>query len=292
MRKQFGQSVWKVSVDAGFTCPNIDGTVATDGCLFCNAKSFAPSRRHEKTLSIPEQIDEGIRQLKRRYKAEKFLAYFQPSTNTHAPVQHLETVYREAMRHSDIVGLAIGTRPDVLGDDVLDLLQRLSKETWLQLEIGMQSTHDKTLAFLRRGHDYQTFVEAWQRAKERQLRLGVHLILGVPGENRDDIQSTANEVARLLPDTVKIHNLYVVKNTPLATLWEAGQIVLPTLEEYAEMVADFLERIPPQIVIDRISGESDDTFLRAPDWAKIKHAARNAIDAELRKRNGFQGKHT
>ena len=315
MRHEFGQSVWKVSIDAGFSCPNIDGTVGVNGCVFCNSPSFSPSRRllgrvgnrcgvvdAEKVatngsgelpnveLSIRQQIDEGIRQLRRRYRAEKFLAYFQPSTNTHAAPDRLETVYRAALEHTDIVGLVIGTRPDVLPNAVLDLLAELSKNHWLQLEIGLQSIHDRSLKFLNRGHNYQTFVDAFHRVRQRGLRIGVHLILGIPGETRDDLRKTAREVARLNPESVKLHNLYVVRDTKLADFWTSGNLVLPTLEEYASMVVDFLELLPPDIVIERISGEADADYLVAPDWAGIKHAARNAIDQEFRRRNSCQGK--
>ncbi|MDR0521402.1 MAG: TIGR01212 family radical SAM protein [Planctomycetaceae bacterium] len=289
MRQLFGCNVWKVSVDAGFSCPNIDGTAGSGGCIFCNTRSFAPSRRLTSGLSVAEQITAGIRQLQRRYDAQKFMAYFQPSTNTYADVRTLEKLYRSALDHPGIVGLAIGTRPDALPDDVLDLLQRLSAQHYLQLEIGLQSVHQKTLDFLRRGHSYETFLDAFRRARQRQIRIGVHLILGVPGEDRRDVWATAETIAALQPESVKLHNLYAVKDTPLAELWRAGQITLPSLSEYAGLAVDFLERQPPELVIERIAGEADTGYLLAPDWAGIKHAARNAVDQEFRKRNTFQG---
>ncbi len=293
MRREFGESVWKVSVDAGFSCPNVDGTVGTGGCIFCNTHSFAPGRRlavrENRTIPIAEQIDEGIRQLQRRYAAKKFIAYFQPSTNTYAAPDRLEAVYREAMEHPNVVGLAIGTRPDALPDAVLDLLADLSRKAWVQLEIGLQSIHPRSLAFLNRGHDFTSFGDAFHRARIRRLRLGVHLILGIPGENRDDILATADEIGRLQPETIKLHNLYVVRNTRLAEIWEQGEIRLPSLEEYASMVVDFLERQSPETVIDRISGEASSEYLLAPDWALVKHAARNAVDREFLLRNSCQG---
>lgn len=300
MRNRFGRNVWKVSVDAGFSCPNIDGTVGQGGCLFCNTSSFAPARRAGQGMrqagspgikSVREQIDEGIRQLRRRYvKAEKFIAYFQPSTNTHAPRSVLETCYREALEQGNIVGLAIGTRPDALPEPVLDLLETLSVETDLQLEIGLQSIHRKSLDFLRRGHDYATFLDAFRRSRARGLRLGVHLILGLPHEDRSDLLETADQIARLRPESVKLHNLYVARGTGLADLWHRGGLRLPTLQEYAQAVVDFLERIPAEIVVERISGEATDEYLLAPDWSGRKHAARNAIDQEFRRRNSWQGK--
>jgi radical SAM protein (TIGR01212 family) len=244
-----------------------------------------------RRVGIAEQIEIGIRQLRRQYggKAEKFIAYFQPSTNTYAAADRLEQIYRTALEQPEIAGLAIGTRPDALPDDVLDVLESLSKTAWIQLEIGLQSIHQKSLIFLNRGHDYSAFLDAFQRARQRNLRLGVHLILGIPGEDQSDILAAAQEMSRLQPDCVKLHNLYVVRNTRLAELWQTGNLCLPTLEEYAGMVVNFLEILPPNIVIERISGEADTDFLLAPAWTGTKHTARNAIDQEFRHRNSFQG---
>ena len=293
MRREFGCPVWKVSVDAGFSCPNTDGAVGIGGCIFCNNKSFAPSRRlltrENRAISIQRQIEEGIRQLRRRYKADKFIAYFQPSTNTYDTPARLESVYRSALEHPDIIGLAIGTRPDTLPETVLDLLESISRDHWIQLEIGLQSTHNRSLNFLQRGHDYETFLDAFERSRKHKLRLGVHLILGLPGETQADLWETAEEMARLKPESVKLHNLYVVRKTRLADLWRSGDLHLPDLEDYASLVVDFLERLPPDIVIERISGEADNDWLLAPDWIRIKHSARNAVDQEFRRRNSFQG---
>ncbi|MDR1290946.1 MAG: TIGR01212 family radical SAM protein, partial [Planctomycetaceae bacterium] len=294
MRRQFGCNVWKVSVDAGFSCPNV-GVDASgnnlDGCIFCNINSFSPSRRLGTGKSILAQIDDGITQLKRHYpKAQKFIAYFQPSTNTNAPINQLEKIYNEALKHPEIVGLAIGTRPDMLPDDVLELLAKISQEKYLQLEIGLQSIHQKSLDFLNRRHDYKTFVNAYNRARNHNINIGIHLILGIPNENRNDIICTANEIANLKPDSIKLHNLYVVRDTKLADYWNNGNLILPTIDEYAEMVVDFLERIPPEIVIDRISSEASDEYIIAPDWSKIKHAARNTINNLFMSRKSFQGK--
>ncbi|MDR1271014.1 MAG: TIGR01212 family radical SAM protein [Planctomycetaceae bacterium] len=291
MRYEFGCAVWKVSVDVGCSCPNIDGTIGTGGCIFCNAPSFAPSRRfHKPEVSISEQIDIGIRQLQRRYgKAEKFIAYFQPSTNTYLMPERLEQFCRTALEHSEIVGLTIGTRPDTLPDEILDMLELLSQTAWIQLEIGLQSIHQKSLDFLNRRHNYPVFRDAFERCRQRNLRLGIHLILGIPGEDRNDVLATAREIARLQPDCVKLHHLYVVRKTQLEKLWQTGKIRLTTLEEYAGLVVDFLEVLPPNIVIDRISGEADASFLLAPDWTGIKHAARNAVNQEFQHRCSFQG---
>ena len=289
MWQQFGCNVWKVSIDARFSCPNVDGTVGTGGCVFCNTHSFSPSRRLTPKLSVHDQIAEGIRQLRRRYHAEKFIAYFQPSTNTYAPVEVLEKLYRSALDHPDVTGLALGTRPDALPENVLELLQQLAQRYWVQIEIGLQSIHQKSLDFLNRGHSYALFLGAFQRVRQRNLRTCVHLILGIPIEDRSDVLATAKAMAALRPESIKLHNLCVVRETKLAEMWSAGRLALPTLSEYAGLVVDFLERQPPDLVVERISGEADADYLLAPDWSGIKHAARNAVDQEFRRRNTFQG---
>ncbi|MDR3234600.1 MAG: TIGR01212 family radical SAM protein [Planctomycetaceae bacterium] len=291
MRQTFGCNVWKVSVDAGFSCPNIDGTRGTGGCIFCSAASFAPSRRFEEKRSITEQLNEGIKRVKRHYqhRAEKFIAYFQPSTNTYGEPEYLHALYREALSHPDVAGIAVGTRPDALPESVLDVLERIAATYYLQLEIGLQSIHQKSLDFLERRHSYQDFLDAYERTKRRGIRTGIHLILGIAGEDHNDILATAGEVARLKPDCIKMHNLYVVRETRLAELWSAGTITLPTLPEYAALAVDFLERIPPDIVIERIAGETDSAYLLAPSWTAVKHRARNAVDQEFRRRSTQQG---
>ncbi|MDR2642991.1 MAG: TIGR01212 family radical SAM protein [Planctomycetaceae bacterium] len=295
MRREFGCNVWKVSVDAGFSCPNvgIDGNGnVRNGCIFCDINSFSPSRRFVAGKPILVQIDEGITQLKRHYpKAQKFIAYFQPSTNTNAPPEQLKIIYNEALKHPEIVGLTIGTRPDALPEEVLELLAAISREKYLQLEIGLQSIHQKSLDFLNRGHTYSAFIDSYNRVKKRKIKTGVHLILGIPNENRDDVIETAKEIAYLNPVSIKLHNLYVVRGTRLADYWNDGKLTLPTIDEYAEMVIDFLERIPPEIIIDRISSEATEEYIIAPDWSRIKHAARNTINKLFLLRKSYQGKY-
>lgn len=288
-KREFGGVVRKISVDAHFSCPNIDGTVGRGGCIFCDAVSFSPGRRFGLE-DIDAQIDDGIKKLTRRFDASRFIAYFQPSTNTHAPIETLEKAYGVALRRPEVVGLAIGTRPDALGEDVLDLLAKIAKEKWLSLEIGLQSSHDKTLKYLNRGHDYACFVDAVKRANARGLRLGTHLVLGLPGETREDARLTARRVASLPIHSVKLHNLYVVKKTRLAVLWEQGSVDLPTLEEYAEYAADAIEVLPPDTIVERVAGEAERDFLLAPEWTGVKHAGRNAVEKALKARNTWQGK--
>lgn len=290
LRSRFGHPVRKVSVDGGFGCPNADGTIGTSGCIFCNVRSFSPSRRLGPR-SVTAQIDEGIRWVRtRRRRVDHFLAYFQPATGTYAPLARLGALYEEAAAHPRVVGLVIGTRPDCVGDDVLDLLAGLARRTWLSLELGLQTIHERTLDWIGRGHGYGAFLDAVTRARQRGLGIGVHLILGLPGESRDDMLATAREVARLGVDSVKLHNLYAVRETRLADDVARGRVVLPGREEYVEWVVDVLERLAPGCVVDRLSGDAPPEFLVAPDWCRDKAAVRAAILAELQRRDTWQGR--
>lgn len=289
LRNKFGHRVQKVSLDAGFTCPNVDGTVATGGCTFCDNRSFSPSRRQTRQ-GILGQLDEGIRRLKRRYDCEHFLAYFQPATNTYAPVERLRPLYEEALSHPKVVGLAIGTRPDCLPDDVLDLLTELAERTYLSVELGMQTMHDRSLEWMNRGHHHDVLVQAVARCQNLGFEICLHAILGLPGESRDDMLATAREVARLDVDAVKIHNLYAVKNTPLAAQVLAGEVQLIDRASYVDCVVDFLERLPPRCVVERITGEAPPDYFIGPAWCLDKLAVRQAIDRELIRRSTWQGR--
>lgn len=288
-RSRFGHRVHKVSVDGGFGCPNVDGTVGTAGCIFCNIRSYSPSRRLG-IRSVTEQIDEGIRRVRHRHRVDHFLAYFQPATGTYAPVPRLEALYEEAIAHPNVIGLVIGTRPDCVAEDVLDLLGELSRRTWLSVEYGLQTIHDRSLDWAGRGHHYDAFLDAVGRSRQRGLALGAHVILGLPGESRADMLATARELARLEIDSVKLHNLYAVRETRLAEAVAGGRVVLPGLDEYVGYVVDFLERLPRGCVVDRLSGESPAEFLVAPEWCRDKAAVRAAILAELQRRDTWQGR--
>jgi radical SAM protein (TIGR01212 family) len=295
LRNRFGGRVQKVSLDAGFTCPNVDGTVATGGCVFCDNRSFSPSRRMPRR-SIAGQLEQGIRFVRRRYpNVTRFLAYFQPATNTYAPVERLRRLYREALDAADllggdVVGLVVGTRPDCVGDEVCDLLAELAGQTYVSVEYGMQTMHDRSLVWMNRGHGHQAFVDAVERSRGRGFEIGAHVILGLPGETRDDMLATARELARLRIDAVKIHNLYAVKNTPLADWVKTGQVTLMGRDEYVETLVDFLEWLPPNCLIERTSGDAPPDYLVGPAWCLDKPGLRAAIDAELERRDGWQGK--
>jgi radical SAM protein (TIGR01212 family) len=296
-RQEFGGPVRKICVDAGLPCPNVSPN-GQGGCIFCNTVSFSQIRRNslqkDVLQPIPRQVSEQIRHGKRHSPQTKYLVYFQPSTNTNAPVERLRRLYEEAISHPDVVGLIIGTRPDAVPDTVLDLLSDLAEKTWLMLEIGLQSVHNDTLRWLNRGHDYQTFLAAAERISLRNIRFGVHLILGLPGEDQAERIETAVRIAGLPIHSVKLHHLYICENTKIAEYYRSGCVELPSFADYCRYVVDFLERQPPMRVIDRIVSDTSDETLIAPDWMKNRAISKNrvidAVTAEFRRRDSYQGK--
>jgi hypothetical protein len=289
LRGKFGRRVQKVSIDAGFTCPNVDGTVAIGGCTFCDNRSFSPSRRLPRQ-GVTGQIDEGIRRIKRRYDCDDFIAYFQPATNTYAPVARLRPLYEEALAHPRVVGMAVGTRPDCVPDDVLDLLAELARTTYLSVEYGMQTMHDRSLDWMNRGHHHDAMIDAVERSRGRGFEICAHIMLGLPGETPDDMLATAREVARLGVDAVKLHNLYAVKNTPLADEVAAGAVTLIERDAYVATLVDFIELLPRECVIERVSGEAPPDYFVGPAWCLDKPAVRAAIEKEFERRDTWQGK--
>ena len=289
LREQFGAKVYRVTIDAGFTCPNVDGSVAVGGCVYCDNRSFSPNRRLPRT-TVREQVRRGIEILQRRYQADKFLAYFQAATNTYAPAEKLKKLYDEALEYPQIVGLAIGTRPDNVPDPVLDLIQEYARDRYVCLELGLQTMHDRTLDWMNRGHHFDAFVDAVSRSQGRGLDLCAHVILGLPGESSDDMLATASALAALPVNAVKIHNLHVVRNTPLEEQYRAGLVRLLTREEYVQVACDFLERLPPEMVIHRLNGDAPPDYLVAPAWCLDKPNLLRAIHAELERRDSWQGK--
>src|SRR5262245_52991661 len=211
LRERFGTRVYRVTIDGGFTCPNVDGSVAVGGCVYCDNRSFSPNRRLPR-VTLREQLDRGIVTLQKRYRADRFLAYFQAGTNTYAPVERLRRLYDEALAHPQVVGLAIGTRPDCVPDEVLDLIEGYARDRYVCLELGLQTIHDRSLDWMNRGHHYDAFVDAVRRCQGRGLDLCAHVILGLPGESREDMLATADALTALPVQAVKIHNLHVVTN--------------------------------------------------------------------------------
>ncbi|MCA9245888.1 MAG: TIGR01212 family radical SAM protein [Planctomycetales bacterium] len=290
LQQKFGFRVQKVSIDAGFTCPNVDGTVAKGGCVFCDNRSFSPSRRLPRN-GVLGQIDEGIRRIQFRYKVDHFTAYFQPATNTYAPVERLRPLFEQALSHPKVTGLAIGTRPDCVPEPVLALIEELAESAYVSVEYGMQTMHNASLEWMNRGHDHASFVDAVQRSRGRGFEVCAHVMLGLPGETHDMMLATARELARLQVDSVKLHNLYVVKNTPLADEYAAGQIELLDRDAYVRAVVEFLELLPPRMIVERISGEAPPDYFVAPAWCLDKPALREAVQAEMERRDTWQGKY-
>jgi len=290
LKQRFGCRVQKISLDAGFTCPNVDGTVAKGGCTFCDNRSFSPSRRLPKA-GILGQIDQSIQRMRSRYKnCKHFLAYFQPATNTYAPVERLRPLYEEALSHPQVVGLAIGTRSDCVPDEVLDLLEELASRTYLSVEYGMQTMHNRSLDWMNRGHHHDSFLEAVERSQGRGFEICAHAMLGLPGESHEDMLATARELARVNINAVKLHNLYCVKNTKLAEQVTAGEVELIGQDDYVQAVVDFMELLPPTMVVERISGDAPPDYFVGPDWCLDKPAVKRAIEAEFARRDSWQGR--
>lgn len=288
-RSIFGCRVHKITIDAGFACPNRDGTLSSAGCLFCNNRG-AGSGAHAAGLSVTEQLRAGRKVLSRRYKTGKFIAYFQAYTNTYAPLDHLKELYDEALAEDYIVGLSVGTRPDCVDPDVLRLLESYTDRYLVWLEYGMQSALDKTLALINRGHDFACVEKAIAMTKNRGIKICAHVILGLPGETAADMLHTADVVGRLGIDAIKIHLLYVVQNTPLAAMLAKGRYRCMKQQEYVDRVCDVLERLPADMVVQRLTGDPHPADLIAPLWAMRKRETMAAIQQTLAARDSWQGK--
>lgn len=289
IKKRFGTTVYKVNVDAGFTCPNRDGTISTSGCVFCNNNSFRPGSC-TSSLSISEQIRNGIAYVKKRYKAENFLVYFQPFTNTYAPVDVLERLYREALSEPYVIGLAIGTRPDTVDEEKIALLQTLAEKYFILVEYGMQSIYEKTLEFINRGHDYNTFLKALDLTKDKGIFIGAHIIVGFPTETREEMILMADEISHIPIDFLKIHQLQVVRDTPLAIMYGENPFHVFEYEEYLEFISEFIEKLSPRIILQRLFATAPDDILIAPRWGKSRQQILRDIEKRLEEKDTYQGK--
>jgi len=289
-RNLFGCRVQKITIDAGFSCPNRNGKVSTGGCIYCNFHGSGTGA-YAKGLSVTDQIIQGKTSLSKRYKAKKFIAYFQSFSNTYAPVDKLKRLYDEALSVDDVVGLSIGTRPDCINEPVLKLLQDYGKNYIVWIEYGLQSAHDSTLAFINRGHDLQCFKNAIHATQNRGIKMCVHVILGLPHENRNHMLETARTISDMGIDGIKIHLLYVIKGTKLDQLYKAGKYSCLKQQEYVDLVCDFLERIPKDMIIQRLTGDPHPEELVAPAWSLRKAETLARIREALEKRDSWQGKH-
>lgn len=283
LRGCYGVKVYKVTIDAGFTCPNRNGTLGSDGCVYCY---YPPLRTR---LTVREQLLEGTKALAELRGAEKFIAYFQSFSNTYAPVKTLKKLYDSILDIPDIVGLSIGTRPDCVPDPILDMIQSYSDRYEVWMEYGLQSIHPHTLKTINRGHGVEAFYDAVERTRLRKLKVCAHVILGLPGETRAHMRETAKALGALGPEGVKIHSQFVMPGTRLAEMFEDGRYRPLSMEQYVNKACDFLEYLDPQTVIQRLTGDGPRGLLIAPLWSLDKRAVVRAIEAELERRDSFQG---
>ncbi len=287
LREHYGCKVRRISLDAGFSCPNKDGKAGRGGCIYCNELAFSPFAG--KALTLDEQITRSISSAKERGIAEKFIAYFQNATNTYAETQKLKAVYDVIKKYPEIVALSISTRPDCVDEEKLDLIESYKNNYEVWVEYGIQSVHDRTLLAINRGHTFGVAEEAIKKTAERGIKVGVHVILGLPGENREDMIATAGTLAQLPVDGVKLHVLHVLKGTALEGLYKEGKVQLLGREEYAGLACDFLENTPPDRVILRLVSDAARDVLIAPEWINDKLSIISEIETEFSSRKTSQG---
>ena len=288
----FPYKVQKISLNAGFTCPNRDGTVGYGGCTYCNNQTFNPAYcKTEK--SVTEQLEEGKLFFARKYPDMKFLAYFQAYTNTYGELQELKRKYEEALSVSDVVGVVIGTRPDCMPDELLDYLEELNRRTFLIVEYGVESTDNATLKRINRGHTFEVADEAIQKTAARGIRVGAHIILGLPGESREMLVEQAGLLSSLPLSTLKLHQLQLIRGTRMAAEYEKNpeDFHLYTADEYIDLVIDYVEHLRPDLVLERFVSQSPKELLIAPDWGLKNHEFTDKVKKRMRERDAWQGKH-
>lgn len=287
----FPYKVQKISLNAGFTCPNRDGTVGYGGCTYCNNQTFNPAYcRTEK--SVTEQLEEGKQFFARKYPDMKYLAYFQAYTNTYGELQELKCKYEEALQVPDVVGIVIGTRPDCMPDELLDYLEELNRRTFLIVEYGVESTDNATLKRINRGHTFEAAEEAIRRTAEKGIRVGVHIILGLPGETNEQLIQQAGVLSSLPITTLKLHQLQLIKGTRMAVEFEKQpeDFHLYTADEYIDLVIDYVEHLNLRIVLERFVSQSPKELLIAPDWGLKNHEFTDKVRKRMRERDSWQGK--
>ncbi|HNT30584.1 MAG TPA: TIGR01212 family radical SAM protein [bacterium] len=303
LRERFGERVQRIPIDAGFSCPNRDGTIGTGGCIYCSPRGSAAGMA-DRLLSVTEQLERGMDAARARYRAKRFIAYFQAFTNTYLNSKFkiknlkLEDIYQPALEHPDVVGLAVGTRPDCLPDETIELFAEIAKTKLVWLELGLQSSHDQTLQLINRGHKYAQFIHTVHKITNYQLSITnnlqtgleivVHVIFGLPGETKEMMLETIRRLASLGINGIKIHLLHVVQGTELERQYQLGKIPLLKQEEYVGLVCDALELLPEHVVIHRLTGEASPVKLVAPDWACDKQAVLQNIQSELVRRGTRQ----
>ena len=289
MRRQFSTKVFKVMLDAGFTCPNRDGTLAKGGCTFCSARGsgdFAGNRRDDLVTQFNQVRDRQHR----KWPEAKYIGYFQAFSNTYAPVHVLKEYYEVILQQPGVVGLSIATRPDCLPDDVVEYLAELNERTYLWLELGLQTVHETTSKLINRAHDTQCFLDAVSKLRKHDIRICAHIIYGLPGETHEMMMETGRAVAQMDVQGIKIHLLHLMRKTPMVKQYEAGLLKFLEMDEYVKLVVDTLELLPPEMIVHRLTGDAPRELLIGPMWSLKKWEVLNAIDAELVARNSWQGK--
>lgn len=291
LSEHFSFKVQKISLNAGFTCPNRDGTVGYGGCTYCNNQTFNPAYCHTDK-SVTEQLEEGKRFFIRKYSDMRFLAYFQAYTNTYGELQELKRKYEEALTVPDVVGIVIGTRPDCMPEELLDYLEELNRRTFLIVEYGIESTDNETLHRINRGHTFEQAVQAVCRTAERGIRVGAHIILGLPGETKEMLMKQAGILSKLPLTTLKLHQLQLIKGTRMAMEYEKGpsDFHLFTADEYIDLVIDYVEHLRPNLVLERFVSQSPKELLIAPDWGLKNHEFTDKVKKRMRERGSYQGK--
>ena len=291
-KKLFGERVQKISIDAGFTCPNRDGTKGRGGCTYCNNETFKPFYC-SPSKTITQQLNEGIDFFAKKYKSQKYLAYFQAYTNTYASLDVLKKYYTEALSVDNVIGLVISTRPDCVDAEILDYLYELSKKYYIQIEFGVESTKNETLKLINRGHTYAETVKAVQMTADRGITTGLHLILGLPGEKKQDFINHAKELSKLPFTLLKLHQLQIIKHTAMARDYaqNPSKYKIFELDEYLNLVVEFLEYLRPDILVERFTSEAPADKLIAPKWGMIKnYEITHKVEKLLEKYDTFQGK--
>lgn len=288
LREKFGQKVFKVSLDAGFSCPNRDGKVGIGGCVFCSERGSGDFTGHSRNLV--EQFEEGKAMMSKKWKNGKYIAYFQAYTNTYAPIEVLRERYFSMLDMEDVVGIAIATRPDCLGDDVIELIHELSKRTYVWVELGLQSIHEDTVKLLNIGYKLDVYIDAVRRLKEKNIEVVTHAIIGLPGETRRDMLETINFIANTGTQGIKLHLLHLMKNTALEKIYQEGKLKFLTLDEYVDVITEAIELLPQDMVVHRITGDAPRELLIGPMWSLKKWEVVNAINHNFELLDVWQGK--
>ena len=288
IRRQFPYRVQKISIDAGFTCPNRDGRISTGGCIYCDNRTFNPSYC-QRRLKVSAQLDEGKQFFAHKYPDMKYLAYFQAFTNTYAPIAQLKALYEEALQVEDIVGIVIGTRPDCVSDELLDYLAELNERTFVLVEYGLESANNATLQRINRGHSFEQSVSALERTHQRGLLTGAHIILGLPGEDAAESLRQAPILSQLPIDILKIHQMQIIRGTKLAEMYEREPFHIYSVDEYIELIAQYIQRLRPDMVLERFVSQSPKELLIAPHWGLKNYEFTNKLVNYLKAKNIHQG---